>query len=162
VVDSSLSFTNTLGGRPVVGAPVEVVDSFNTYSWRIEHTAADRGPHSWVAMIQGNGTKQDYVSGASAKRDNVGLYLRYYYMRTYGFQVSWYHDFKYEYKSPAGVTSDFGHTNGSNIVLLWSPAMNFSVHLNYNLPQNNAVFPTPTAPAQVKSSSWNLGFEYNF
>ena len=82
---STLSFTNTLGGRSVSGAPVELVDSFDTYSWRIEHTAADRGPHSWVAMIQGNGTKQDYRSGASAKRDLVGLYLRNYYLRTYGF-----------------------------------------------------------------------------
>jgi hypothetical protein len=48
------------------------------------------------------------------------------------------------------------------LVLLWSQAMNFSVHLNFNLPQKNAVFPSPTAPAEVKSSSWNFGFEYNF
>ena len=162
VTDSTLSFSNTLGGRPVTGAPVEKVDSFNTYAWRIEHTAADRGPHSWVAMIQGGGTKQDYVSGASAKRDTVGVYLRYYYLRTYGFYVSYYKDFKYEYTSPSGERSDFGKTDGSNITLLWSPAMNFSVHLAYNLPQENAVFPSPTAPASVKSSSWNLGFEYNF
>jgi hypothetical protein len=162
VVDTSLSFTNTLGGRPVSGAPIEIVNTFNTYSWRIEHTAADRGPHSWVALIEGNGTKQDYVSGASAKRDLVGVYLRYYYLRTYGFQASYYHDLKYEYTSPNGTKSDFGKTDGTNIALLWSPAMNFSVHLNFNLPQENAVFPSPTAPAQVKSSSWNLGFEYNF
>jgi hypothetical protein len=90
------------------------------------------------------------------------VYLRYYYLRTYGFQASYYKDFKYEYTSPSGVKSDFGKTDGSNIALLWSPAMNFSVHLNYNLPQENAVFPSPTAPASVKSSSWNLGFEYNF
>ena len=164
VVDSSLSFSNTLGGRPVQGAPIEKVDTFNTYSWRIEHTAADRGPHSWVALIEGNGTKQNYVSGASAKRDNVGLYLRYYYLRTYGIQASWYHDFTYEYTSPTGVKSDFGSTNGSNLVFLWSPAMNFSVHLNFNFPQNNAVFTEGVAspPSPVKSSSWNFGFEYNF
>jgi hypothetical protein len=83
-------------------------------------------------------------------------------MRTYGFQASWYHDFKYEYTSPTGVTSDFGHTNGKSLTALWSPAMNFSVHLNFSLPQENAVFPSPTAPAQVKSSAWNFGFEYNF
>lgn len=167
VVDSSLSFTNSLGGRTIPGAPVEVVKTFNTYSWRIEHTAADRGPHSWVALIEGNGTKQDYVSGASAKRDLVGLYLRYYYLRTYGFYASWYHDFKYEYTSPTGVKFDAGSTNGSNLTLLWSPAMNFSVHWSFNFPQYNAPFyqsPTATTPppSQVKTSSWNLGFEYNF
>ena len=162
VTDSSLSFSNTLGGRSVSGAPIEKVDTFNTYSWRVEHTAADRGPHSWVAMIQGDGTKQNYVSGASAKRDLIGLYLRYFYIRTYGFQASWYHDFKYEYTSPTGVTSDFGHTNGKSLALLWNPAMNFSVHLTYSPPQENAVFPSPTAADPVKSSSWSLGFEYNF
>ena len=166
VTDSSLSFTNTLGGRPVAGAPVEVVDKFDTYSWRIEHTAADRGPHSWVAMIQGNGTKQDYRSGASAKRDIIGVYLRYYYLRTYGFYASYYKDFKYEYTSPSGQKTDFGKTDGSNITLLWSPAMNFSVHLAYNFPQENAIYypsgSTGTPPASVKASSWNLGFEYNF
>ncbi len=162
VTDSSLSFSNTLGGRPVSGAPIEIVDTFNTYSWRAEWTAADRGPHSWVAMIQGNGTKQNYVSGASAKRDDVGLYLRYFYLRTYGFYASWYHDLKYEYTSPTGVKSDFGHEDGSSLALLWNPAMNFSVHFTYSFPQKNAVFPTPTAPEAVKSSSWSLGFEYNF
>ena len=116
-------------------------------------------------MIQGSGTKQDYISGAKAKRDAVGLYLRYYYMRTYGFQASWSHDFKYEYTSPSGVTSDFGHVNSKNLVLLWSPAMNFSVHLNYSFSQPNAVYniegsTTPLSP--TNSSSWNLGFEYNF
>jgi hypothetical protein len=166
VTDSSLSFTNTLGGRPVAGAPIEKVDTFNTYSWRIEHTAADRGPHSWVAMIQGNGTKQNYISGASAKRDLIGVYLRYYYLRTYGFYASYYKDFKYEYTSPAGVKTDFGKTNGSNVTALWSPAMNFSVHLSYNFPQSGAVYnvegatSNPISPSKV--SSWNLGFEYNF
>jgi hypothetical protein len=166
VTDSSLSFTNTLGGRPVAGAPVEIVDKFDTYSWRIEHTAADRGPHSWVAMIQGNGTKQDYKSGASAKHDLVGVYLRYYYLRTYGFQASYYKDLKYEYTTPGGVTTDVGKHDGSNLVLLWSPAMNFSVHLNYNFPQSNSVYnangATTTPISSSKVESWNLGFEYNF
>jgi hypothetical protein len=166
VTDSSLSFSNTLGGRPVAGAPIELVDKFDTYSWRIEHTAADRGPHSWVAMIQGNGTKQDYKSGASAKHDLVGVYLRYYYLRTYGFQASYYKDLKYEYTTPGGVTTDVGKHDGSNLVLLWSPAMNFSVHLNYNFPQSNSVYnangATTTPISSSKVESWNLGFEYNF
>lgn len=163
VTDSSLSFSNTLGGRPIAGAPIETVENFNTYSWRVEHTAADRGPHSWVASVQGNGTRQHYVSGASSRRDLVGLYLRYFYLRTYGFQASYYHDFKYEYTSGLGVHSDFGKTDGGTLTALWNPAMNFSVHLTYNFPQNNAVYTEAvSAPSPVKTSSWSLGFEYNF
>jgi hypothetical protein len=117
-------------------------------------------------MIQGNGTKQDYKSGASAKHDLVGVYLRYYYLRTYGFQASYYKDLKYEYRSPGGVTTDVGKHDGSNLVLLWSPAMNFSVHLNYNFPQSNSVYnangATTTPISSSKVESWNLGFEYNF
>jgi hypothetical protein len=44
--------------------------------------------------------------------------------------------------------------------------MNFSVHLAYNFPQENAIYypsgSTGTPPASVKASSWNFGFEYNF
>jgi carbonic anhydrase len=51
-------------------------------------------------------------------------------------------------------------------VLLWSPAMNFSVHLNYNFPQSNSVYnangATTTPISSSKVESWNLGFEYNF
>ena len=92
VTDSSLSFTNTLGGRSVAGAPVEKVSSFRTYAVRAEWVAADRGPHTWVAMVQAGGTKQDYVSGATAKRDVIGAYIRYFYKRTYGFQASYARD----------------------------------------------------------------------
>jgi hypothetical protein len=166
VTDSTFSFSNTLGGRPVGGAPVETVKKFNTYSARAEWTAADRGPHSWVAMIQANGTKQDYDSGASAKRILAGLYLRYFYQRTYGFQASWYHDFKYEYKTTTGNTVDFGSTNGSTLTLLWNPAMNVSFHFTYNFPQTSAVYTesssTSTPPSPNRTSSWNLGIEYNF
>jgi hypothetical protein len=161
VTDSTLSFSNTLGGRSVSGAPVEIVDTFNTYSWRIEHTAADRGPHSWVALIEGNGTKQNYKSGASAKRDDIGVYLRYFYLRTYGFQASYAHDLGYKYTSPTGVTSDFGHANSPALALLWNPAMNVSVHWTFSFPSYNTVF-AESGGSPVKSSSWSMGVEYNF
>jgi hypothetical protein len=167
VTDASLSFSNTLGGRPVAGAPVEKVKDFNTYSWRAEWTAADRGPHSWVAMVQGNGTKQNYESGASAKRDLMGVYIRYFFMRTYGIQASYAKDFHYYYTSPTGVRSDFGKATSKNIVLLWNPAMNVSFHLNYNPNSQSAVFTeaststTNTARSNT-TSSWDLGVEYSF
>jgi len=165
VSDASLSFTNTLGGRAVSGAPLEVVDKFHTYSWRAEWDVADRGPHSFVAMIQGDGTKQDYKSGAHAKRDLVGAYIRYFFLRTYGVQASYAHDFHYTYTSPTGLEYDFGKNNAKNIALLWNPAMNVSFHLNYTPNSQNAVFTNPVTgvgPAKTTSSSWNIGVEYNF
>lgn len=165
VTDSTLSFTNTLGGRPVAGAPVETVDHFTTYSWRVEWTAADRGPHSWVAMLQGNGTKQDYVSGASAKRNLVGAYIRYFFQRTYGIQASYWKDLDYKYTSPTGVGYDFGKAHGSNIVFLFNPAMNVSFHLAFNPNSQSAVFTeasTGSGPTPNTSRSWDLGMEYSF
>jgi hypothetical protein len=166
ITDANLSFTNTLGGRPVTGAPVEKVKKFNTYSAHVDWVVADRGPHSWVGMIQANGIKEDFQSGASAKRNLAGIYLRYFFQRTYGFQFSTYKDFNYKYTSPLGRESDFGKTHGTNFVLLWNPAMNFSVHMNYSPNQTSAVYTEGTTgttpPSTSTSSSYNLGMEYSF
>jgi hypothetical protein len=169
ITDSSLSFTNTLGGRPVAGAPVEKVDSYYSYATRAEWDVADRGPHSWVAMIQATGTKQDYQSGASAERNVAGVYLRYFFARTYGFYASYAHDFKYKYTAPNGQTADFGKNNNKSITLLWNPAMNVSFHLTYNPNSQNAVFTEAsllpagsTTPSPSTSSSWSVGMEYSF
>jgi hypothetical protein len=112
-------------------------------------------------MIQGNGTKQDYVSGAHAKRDLVGAYIRYFYNRTYGVQASWAHDFHYTYTSPTGLEYDFGKNNAKNIALLWNPAMNVSFHLNYNPNSDSRVFNRATQ-TPVTSSSYSFGVEYSF
>ena len=168
VTDASLSFSNTLGGAPVAGAPVEKVKNFYTYSAHVDYVVADKGPHSWVGMIQANGIKQEYQSGASAKRHLIGVYLRYFWLRTYGIQVSYYRDFDYKYTSPLGVDHDFGKNSGKNFVLYWNPAMNFSMHLNYSPDANNAIYTeATTTPAQADalrrtSSSWNWGVEYSF
>lgn len=162
VTDSSLSFTNTLGGRAVTGAPVEVVKKFNTYSARAEWSVADKGPHSYIAMIQANGTKQDYESGASAKRNLAGVYLRYFYQRTYGIQASYAKDFNYEYTSPTGQKYDFGKATTSNIVALWNPAMNVSFHLSYNPSSKSAVFVETATQKPRETKSWDIGVEYSF
>ncbi|HVO88053.1 MAG TPA: hypothetical protein VMV45_05895 [Casimicrobiaceae bacterium] len=156
-----LSFSNTLGGRAVAGAPVETVDTWKTWSYRAEWDVADMGPHSWVAMFQGNGVRQDFVSGGSVKRDLAGLYLRYFYKRTYGFYASWAHDFNYKYTDPIGNSHDFGNTNSKNITLLWNPAMNFSVHLSISPNSQNAVYNRDTQSPNT-TSSWSLGAEYSF
>jgi len=158
VTDSSLSFTNTLGGYSISGAPVEVVDKSNVWGLRAEWDVADRGSHSWVAMAKYSGIKQDYVSGASAERAFIGATFRYFYQRTYGFEVAVYRDTKYEYTSPAGVTTDFGNKVGKRVTLLWNPAMNVSFHFDFNLKSKNRTF----AGLESSSSSWQVGMEYSF
>lgn len=161
VSDASLSFTNTLGGRAVSGAPTEIVDDFRTYQFRIEHSVADMGPHSWIALFALNGTKQDYKSGASAKRDLVGAYIRYFYQRTYGVSAAVHHTYKHEYKSNTGQTRDFGNFTAKTASLLWNPAMNVSFHFDYNFETKTAVWDRATQTPS-KSSSWQFGMEYNF
>lgn len=158
VTDASLSFTNTLGGYAISGAPVETVSKFNTWGLRAEWDVADRGVNSWVAMAKIMGTKQNYVSGASAKRDVMGATLRYFYKRTYGVELSLYRDMSYEYTSPAGVTTDFGNRVGKGITFLWNPAMNVSIHFDINPSITSRTF----AGLESKSSSWDFGMEYSF
>jgi hypothetical protein len=158
VTDASLSFTNTLGGYSISGAPVEVVSKFNTWDIRAEWDVADRGVHSWVAMSKFMSNHQDYESGASAERSVVGGYIRYFYKRTYGVEFSLYRDMKYEYTSPAGVTTDFGNRVGKGLTLLWNPAMNVSIHLSINPGTTSRTF----AGLESKSSSWDFGMEYSF
>lgn len=153
-----LSFSNVLGGYAISGAPVEEVDKFNTYSIRAEWDVADRGPHSWVLMGKLDGTKQDYKSGASAKRDVMGIIGRYFYKRTYGIEAYWWRDRKYDYTSPAGVTTDFGNKQATGITLLWNPAMNFSMHLRISPESKSRTF----TGLETKSSSWSWGIEYSF
>ncbi len=163
VTDSQLSITTTLGGTPVVNAPVESVKKYNTYRLKAEHVVADRGSHSWVAALQFAGIKQDFVSGGSAKHDSGSLYLRYFYNRTYGFEANYRHNFDYWYKTPGGTQRDVKMTNLFQMVLLWNPAMNFSTHLTYNPKTFNWVFKdTDSALYADKGNSWGLGFEYSF
>jgi hypothetical protein len=158
VTDATLSFTNTLGGYSISGAPVETVDKNNVWGVRVEWDVADRGVHSWVAMSKLMGIKQDYISGATAERSFVGATLRYFYKRTYGVELSLYRDLTYEYTSPAGVTTDFGNRVGKAISFLWNPAMNVSIHMNIRPTIKTRTF----AGLESSSSSWSLGMEYSF
>ena len=158
VTDSSLSFSNVLGGYAISGAPVEEVDKFNTYSIRAEWDVADRGPHSWVLMGKLDGTKQDYKSGATAKRDVMGVIGRYFYKRTYGFEAYYWRDQKYQYTSPGGVTTDFGNRSATSLTLLWNPAMNVSFHFRMTPDSTTRSF----TGVESKSSSWDIGMEYSF
>lgn len=162
VVDTTLSFTNTLGGASVVNAPIEIVKKHQAYRLKAEHVVADLGPHSWVAAALGSGVRQDYESGAETKRDIAALYLRYYYLRTYGFEVNYQHNLNYSYTTPAGLKRDIKTTDLSRITLLWTPAMNFNMHVTYNPKTFNYVFEDQANLYQDGGNSWSVGFEYSF
>ena len=164
VTDSSLSITNQVGGTNgiIVGAPLEIIRKFDSYKLRVEHSAADVGPHSWIASAVYHHKKEQYQSGGMVERDIIGLYARYFYQRTYGFYATWWKDVNYDYTNAAGVTRDTYQKPNFSITALWNPAMNFSTHLTYNPRVQNRVFGDQKNLYQGKGKSLTLGFEYNF
>jgi len=162
VVDSSLSFTNTLGGAAVVNAPIELVDKFQSYRLKAEHAVADKGAHSWDAAFLLSGVREDFKSGGKTKRDVAGLYLRYYYLRTYGVEVNYQHNFNYSYTAAGAAERDVKTTDLYRMTLLWTPAMNFNTHLTYQPKTFNYVFKDQQNLYQDKGNAWSLGFEYSF
>ena len=146
----------------IVGAPVETIKTFNSYKLRVEHSVADLGPHSWIASAVYHWKKENYVSGASAERDIIGLYARYFYQRTYGFYTTWWKDLSYDYTTAAGVKRSTYQKPNFSVTLLWNPAMNFSTHLVYTPKVQNRVFSDQKNLYQGSGKNFSLGFEYNF
>jgi hypothetical protein len=164
VTDSTLSITNTRGGTNglIVGAPVVEIKDFNSYKLRVEHSVADRGPHSWIASAVLHGMKENHEDGGKLERTILGGYVRYFYQRTYGFYATMWKDLKYDYTTPAGVKRGTYQKLNYSITFLWNPAMNFSTHLVWTPRTQNRVFDDQKDLYQGKGSSYSLGFEYNF
>jgi hypothetical protein len=164
VSDASLSITNQLGGTNgiIVGAPVVKIKDFSSYKLRVEHSVADRGPHSWIASAVYHWMKQNVSEGGKIERDIFGVYLRYFYKRTYGFYTTWWKDLSYDFTNAAGLKRGTYQKDNFNFVLLWNPAMNFSTHLTYNPRVQNRVFDDQRNLYQGSGKSYTLGFEYNF
>jgi hypothetical protein len=138
------------------------VRKHQAYRLKAEHAVADLGPHSWDAALMGSGVRQDYRSGGETKRDVVALYLRYYYLRTYGFEVNYQHNLNYSYKAPTGLKRDVKTTDLARMTLLWTPAMNVNLHVTYNPKTFNYVFEDQANLYQDGGKSWSVGFEYSF
>lgn len=164
ISDSTLSIRNSVGftSQTIVGAPVETVDDFFSYKLSLQHAAADRGPHTWYAALMLHGMKEDFESGADVERTILGASLRYFWHRTYGFEVYYRDNLKYEYKTPLGQTRDT-HTDADYAFTgYWNPAMNFSVHFTFNPRTHNTVFEDQRELFLNDGDSWDVGFEYNF
>lgn len=164
VTDSSLSITNTRGGTSglIVGAPVVQIADFTSYKLRVEHSVADRGPHSWILSAVYTAMEEDHKDGGSLERSIFGGYVRYFYNRTYGFYATAWKDIDYSYTTPAGVKRDTYQKMNYSITFLWNPAMNFSTHLVFSPRGQNRVFDDERHRYLGKGRSYSLGFEYNF
>jgi hypothetical protein len=164
VSDASLSITNSRGGTNgiITGAPVVQIKDFKSYKLRIEQGVADLGPHSWIASAVYHGARENIVGGGKVERDILGVYLRYFYQRTYGFYTTWWRDIKYDYTNAAGLKRGTYQKHNFSFTLLWNPAMNFSTHLVINPRTQNRVFEDQKNLYQGEGDSYSLGFEYNF
>ncbi len=164
VTDSTMSITNSRGGTSgiIVGAPVVKIKDFNSYKLRVEHSVADRGSHSWIASAVYTGMKENHVGGGGVDRDVFGVYGRYFYNRTYGFQTAWWKDMKYNYTNAAGVKRGTYNKPQFSITGLWNPAMNVSVNLGYTPRVQNRVFADQQNLYLGNGNSYSLGTEYSF
>ena len=130
VTDQNFSISNS-PGEVIVNAPVEQVEDFDSFRLSLEHSAADRGAHTWYAATTFLTMTQNFESGAKVEDTQVGAYLRYFYERTYGVEVYVRDHLKYEYTTPAGLKRDTYTKPNYGITLLWYPAMNFDFWLRY-------------------------------
>lgn len=166
VTDSSLSFSNVLGGvggAVIANAPQELVDHFHAYKVMLISSVADWGVNSWSASMTVAGIKQWYKSDADAEYNAMGIDVRYFYKRTYGLEAYWNNFLDYTYTTPGGVDrKTHGGDNYYGVNLLWNPAMNFSVHLNYTPRITNRVFRDERNLYKNDGDSLSFGVEYSF
>jgi hypothetical protein len=160
VTDQNLSISNT-PGDVILNAPIERVEDFDSFRVSLEHSAADRGSHTWYAATTLLTMTQHFESGAKVTDTQMGAYLRYFYQRTYGVEVFVRDHLKYEYTTPAGLRRDTYTRPNYGITLLWYPAMNVDFWLSLSPRNQNIVFDDQRGLYNGKASSFVLGFEYN-
>jgi hypothetical protein len=173
VTDQNFSINNG-PGYSILNAPLERVKDFDSFRLSLEHSAADRGVHTWYAAVAFLTMRQNFESGGKVEDTLWGAYLRYFYTRTYGLEVYVRDHLKYEYTTPAGLKRDTFTKTSYGITFLWYPAMNVDFWLSYSPRIQNIVFkderrqPSPDDPLTSrdlysgKASSFVLGMEYNF
>jgi hypothetical protein len=137
------------------------VQDFDSFRLSLEHSAADRGSHTWYAAATVLTMTQNFESGAKVEDTQMGAYLRYFWQRTYGVEVFVRDHLKYEYTTPAGLKRDTYTKPNYGVTLLWYPAMNVDFWLNFTPRVQNIVFDDQRELYNDKASSFVLGFEYN-
>ena len=161
VSDQNLSISNT-PGDVIVNAPVERVRDFDSFRLSLEHSAADRGSHTWYAATTFLTMTQNFESGGKVEDTQMAAYLRYFFQRSYGVEVFVRDHLKYEYTTSAGLKRDTYTKPNYGITLLWYPAMNVDFWLSVTPRAQNIVFKDQRELYNDKASSYVLGLEYNF
>lgn len=165
ITDSEFSFRNALGytAAVVVDMPVqEQVDDFMSYKLAFHQTVADLGVHTWTAGVVLHGMDQDFISGGNAERTILGGSFRYYWNRTYGFEVYARKDLTYDYTEGSGVSHEIEVPSlVYGMTALWTPAMNFNFHLTFRPTFAYAIDPA-IANARDDGYTYSIGIEYNF
>ena len=64
--------------------------------------------------------------------EGIGGGIRYFYNRTYGFEVGAQHPIYYDYTSSTGVKYSASSPNTWNVSFIWVPAMNMNITLSYS------------------------------
>jgi len=163
--NNALSFTNTQGSHIPTIADIAAFDPTTTgenpnssNAWRFawHNSVADMGNHSWFAGADIAAEHQSFPNGARATYEGIGGGIRYFYNRTYGFEVGVQHPIYYDYTSSTGTGSvaySISAPNTWNLSLLWIPAMNINIALNYS----------PSSPAEIRGSdSPGRSYSYSF
>lgn len=163
ISDANFNTSNTPGGGPIVNAPLDVSDDFFAWRLSVSQTRADWGMHSWYADAGISHIKQDFVTGATAERTYGGAEIRYFYNRTYGFEIVYRNELDYWFRGADGIKRDTFTKDTWNISALFYPAMNFNFRLLYNpRAQNNRVFKDERDLYVGGGHSYTLQVEYNF
>jgi hypothetical protein len=165
--DNALSFTSTLGSnlpeisdlKTVNGTGIETSNNSDAFKLSVQSSVADRGNNSWYAAVDVDGIHQSYVSGAKAQQDGFGAGIRYFYNRTYGFEVGVHKDFSYSYWDSSDVKYTVSTPVGWNINFLWVPAMNMNIALTYSRSQPSVIY---AADNPGQSYSYSLLLDYGF
>jgi hypothetical protein len=163
ISDANFRTSNTPGGAPIVGAPIEQADDFFASRVSISNSAADRGVNSWYSDVGISQIKQDFVSGAKVERTYGGGEIRYFYNRTYGLEFVWNKNFEYKYTTASGQVRKAVTKDDMAVAFLFYPAMNFNFRLLYDpRADNNIVFEDQRELQVSGGYSYNLTVEYNF
>jgi hypothetical protein len=162
--DANLSIVNVPGftASPIVNAPVEEVDDFFSYKLSLQNAVADMGVHSWYAAITLHGMDQDFESGGDVTATMLGASFRYFYQRTYAFEVYLRDHLTYEYTEPNGNERDTFSKEDYGMTAYWYPAMNVNLWINWMPRNDNIVFKDERQLYNDERSSYVVGMEYNF
>ena len=164
---ASLGFSNSLGSNwgsisdlsKVNGTGKETVDTSHAWRLRVDQAAADDGNFSWYQGVAYACANQSYVSGAKASHCKLGYQNRWYYNRTWGFDLAVNRDMSFTYTTSAGVEMDVGKVTAWSIEFLYSPAMNIDVGLTYSPSKSNYILPADVATGGY---SYSLLIDYAF